>query len=72
MGGSSLLADQLSPAERAQTQGFNDLLIGLSAAAGSLGSGVVFAALGYGAMGIVGAALAVIPIILALSLRQKT
>ena len=72
VGGSSLLADQLSQAERAQTQGFNDLLIGLSAAAGSLGSGVVFAALGYGAMGIVGAGLAVIPIILALSLRQKS
>lgn len=63
--GSSLLADQLSPAERARTQGFNDLLLGLTAATGSLGSGVVFAAVGYGVMGLVGAAVALIPLSLA-------
>lgn len=62
VGGSSLLADQLSPDERAKTQGFNDLLIGLVSAAGSLGSGIVFAAVGYGAMGLVGAAAAVVPL----------
>ncbi|MBI2247983.1 MAG: MFS transporter, partial [Armatimonadetes bacterium] len=60
--GSTLLADQLSPAERARTQGFNDLLIGMASAAGSLGSGIVFAAIGYGAMGMVGAAAALIPL----------
>jgi MFS family permease len=60
VGGSSLLADQLSPVERARTQGFNDLLIGLSSAAGSLGSGIVFAAIGYGAMGVVAAAAAAV------------
>src|SRR2546422_593448 len=43
VGGSSLLADQLSPAERARTQGFNDLLIGLASAAGSPRSGSGFA-----------------------------
>jgi len=64
VGGSSLLADQLSPAERAKTQGFNDLLIGLTSAIGSLGSGFVFAAVGYGVMGIVGAAAALIPLAL--------
>ncbi|MGH7753727.1 MAG: MFS transporter, partial [Gemmatimonadales bacterium] len=58
VGGSSLLADQLTPAERARTQGFNDLLIGLASAVGSLGSGLVFAAVGFGAMGVVGAAVA--------------
>jgi len=58
VGGSSLLADQLSPGERARTQGFNDLLIGLASAIGSLGSGLVFAAVGFGAMGLVGAAVA--------------
>ncbi len=63
--GSSLLADQLSPAERARTQGFNDLLLGLTSAAGSLGSGIVFAAVGYGVMGLVGAAAALIPLSLA-------
>ena len=62
VGGSSLLADQLSPAERARTQGFNDLLIGLASAAGSLGSGIVFATIGYNAMGLVGAATALIPL----------
>ncbi len=58
VGGSSLLADNLLPAERARAQGFNDLLIGLASATGSLSSGVVFSALGYGLMGVVGAVFA--------------
>ncbi|HEU4797342.1 MAG TPA: MFS transporter, partial [bacterium] len=62
--GSSLLADQLSPAERGRTQGFNDLLIGLTSAAGSLSSGIVFAGIGYGAMAVVAAVVAVIPLLL--------
>jgi MFS family permease len=62
VGGSSLLADQLSPTERAKTQGFNDLLMGLVSAAGSFGSGIVFAAVGFGVMGIVGAFAALIPL----------
>ena len=66
VGGSSLLADQLSPDERARTQGFNDLLIGLVSAAGSLGSGFVFAAVGFGVMGLVGAMAALIPLTLTL------
>jgi len=66
VGGSSLLADQLSPDERGQMQGFNDLLIGFVSAAGSLGSGLVFAAVGYGVMGLVGAVAALIPLGLAL------
>ncbi len=66
VGGSSLLADQLSPAERAKTQGFNDLLIGLVSAGGSLASGFGFAALGFSAMGIVGAVAATVPLGLAL------
>jgi MFS family permease len=66
VGGSSLLADQLSPQERSRTQGFNDLLIGLVSTIGSLGSGIVYAAAGYGIMGIVGAIVAGIPLGLAL------
>ncbi|MBK9210895.1 MAG: MFS transporter [Anaerolineales bacterium] len=65
VGGSTLLADQLSPAERARTQGFNDLLVGLASAVGSLGSGFIFAALGYNTMALVSAAFALIPLILA-------
>ncbi|MBM3180926.1 MAG: MFS transporter [Chloroflexi bacterium] len=61
VGGSALLADQLSPLERARTQGFNDLLIGLASALGSLGSGFIFASLGYNVMAFVSAAFALIP-----------
>lgn len=62
VGGSTLLADQLSPPERARTQGFNDLLIGLASALGSLQSGFIFASLGYDMMAYVSAAVALIPL----------
>lgn len=63
VGGSTLLADQLSPLERARTQGFNDLLVGLASAFGSLESGFIFASLGYNMMAYVSAVVAIIPII---------
>ncbi len=63
--GSTLLADQLLPAERAKTQGFNDLLLGFAAAAGSFGSGIVFAATGYGSLGLAAGAVALVPLGLA-------
>lgn len=62
VGGSTLLADQLSPVERARTQGFNDLLVGLASAAGSLGSGFIFAALGYNTMAWIAAGAAILPL----------
>jgi MFS family permease len=62
VGGSTLLADQLSPGERAHTQGFNDLLVGLASAAGSLGSGIIFAAVGYNVMAYVSSVIALIPL----------
>jgi MFS family permease len=62
VGGSTLLSDQLLVAERARTQGLNDLFIGLASALASLGSGVVFAAVGYERMGLVGAGLAFVPL----------
>ncbi len=64
--GSTLLADQLSPGERAKTQGFNDLLLNLSSGASQIGSGVVYAAGGYGIMGLAAAAAAVVPLGLAI------
>lgn len=64
VGGSTLLADQLSPAERARTQGFNDLLVGLASAFGSLESGLIFASLGYNMMAYVSAVIALFPIII--------
>ena len=60
VGGSALLADQLSPAERSPTQGFNDLLVGMVSALGSLGSGIVYASLGYRVMSFVGAAVSLV------------
>ena len=73
VGGSTLLADQLSPVERARTQGFNDLLVGLASAAGSLSSGFIFSALGYNAMALIAAAVAVVPFVMALIWqRNKT
>ena len=66
VGASTLLSDHLSPAERARTQGVNDLLIGLTTAAASLGSGLIFASTSFVVMAIVGIALALVPLGLAL------
>jgi MFS family permease len=65
VGGSTLLADQLSPLERARTQGLNDLLVGLASATGGLSSGLIFAGLGFAAMAYISAALALIPLVVA-------
>jgi MFS family permease len=62
VGGSTLLADQLSPEERARTQGFNDLLVGLASAVGSLQSGIIFAGLGFNTMAYISGAVALIPL----------
>jgi MFS family permease len=64
--GSALLADQLSPKERAKTQGFNDLLLNLSSGASQIGSGVVYAAGGYGIMSLTAAAMALLPLAMAI------
>lgn len=67
VGGSALLADQLSPAERARTQGTNDLLVGLASAVGSLGSGFLFAASNYTVISIVAGLISLVPLGMALS-----
>ena len=61
--GSALFADQLSQQERSRLQGFNDLLVGLSSAIGSLSSGLIFAAVGYNMMAYISAVVAFIPLI---------
>jgi MFS family permease len=71
VGGSTLLADQLSPVERARTQGTNDLLVGLASATGSLGSGFIFAALGYNVMAYVSAVFSVIPLLVTVFWMQR-
>ncbi len=64
--GSALLADQLRPSERATTQGFNDLLIGIAAAGGAVASGLIFEAIGYAVMGAVTAVASLVPFLLAM------
>ena len=64
--GSTLLADQRSPKERAKTKGFNDLLLNLASAASQIGSGVVYASGGFVVMGLAAAAAAVVPLTLAI------
>ncbi len=59
--GSALLADHLRLAEKGQVQGINDTLISLSAGIGSLGSGLVFAGIGFAAMNWLGLLFALVP-----------
>jgi MFS family permease len=71
--GSALFSDQLSQVERSRMQGFSDLLIGLSSAAGSLSSGLIFAAVGYNMMAYISAGLSIIPVIVVIEwmIRKK-
>ncbi len=72
VGGSTLLADQLSPAERSRTQGFSDLLVGLASAVASLSSGFVFAATNFTIISIAAGGLSLVPLVMSLFwLRKK-
>jgi MFS family permease len=55
--GTALLADALTPAEKGAMQGVNDLMVGGAAALATFLGGLVMAASGYAAMGLIGAAL---------------
>ncbi len=72
VGGSSLLVDQLAASERSRMQGLNDLLVGMVSALGSVSSGLIFAAVGYGMMALVSAFVALIPITLTIWWLVKT
>jgi MFS family permease len=67
--GSALLTQDLSLAERTRLQGLVDGLIWSSAAAASLGSGIVVAAASYATLGLLGAALVVVPVLLVVARR---
>jgi MFS family permease len=69
--GSALLTRGLGLAERTRVEGLTDSLIWSSAAAASLGSGVVLAAASYTALGLLGAAMVVVPAWLLLSRRRR-
>jgi MFS family permease len=68
--GSALLTQDLSLAERTRLQGLTDGLIWSSAAAASLGSGVVVASAGYATLGLLGAAIVVVPVLLVVARRN--
>jgi predicted MFS family arabinose efflux permease len=69
--GSALLTHGLSLAERTRVQGLTDGLIWSSAAAASLGSGVVVAAASYATLGLLGAAIVVVPALVVIARRSS-
>ena len=68
--GSALLTHGLSLAERTRIQGLTDTLIWSSAAVASLGSGIVLAYAGYAILGLMGAALVIVPAMLVMARRS--
>ena len=68
--GSALLTHRLSLAERTRIQGLTDTLIWSSAAVASLGSGIVLAYAGYAILGLMGAALVIVPAMLVMARRS--
>jgi MFS family permease len=69
--GSSLLSSGLASAERTRIQGLADALIWCSAAAASLGSGVVQSVAGFAALCLLGVALAMGPAMILLVRRRQ-
>jgi len=68
--GSTMLTAGLGLAERTRIEGVTDSLIWSSAAAASLGSGLVVAAAGYTTLGLMGAAMVGVPVWLLLTRRR--
>lgn len=70
VGGSTLLSDCLSQAERARIQSYNDFLLTSLAGTGSALSGLVFSSVGYAVMGYISAAVSLILVALSRSVRR--
>jgi len=62
--GSTLLSDILASSERSTIQGSMELIVNLTSASCNLLSGVILANLGYSLLGVLGAAMALIPVLL--------
>ena len=60
--GSTMLTTGLGLAERTRVEGLTDSLIWSSAAAAAFGSGIVVAAAGFAALGLIGAAMVIVPV----------
>jgi MFS family permease len=68
--GSTLLTDVLRPHEKGRIQGLSDATVNVASGVGSLGGGLIFAAIGYMAMNWIGIVVALIPLVLVLVLRS--
>jgi MFS family permease len=68
--GSTLLADVVRPHEKGKIQGLADTVVSVTSGIGSLGGGLVFAAIGYTAMNRIGLVFALIPLLLILLLQS--
>jgi len=66
--GSALLTASLRPNEKGRIQGLSDTLVYISSAVGSTGSGLIFAALGFGVMSWLTILVALMPVILVILL----
>lgn len=72
VGGSTLLADQLSSVERSRTQGTNDLFVGLASAFISLSSGFIFDATSYTVMAIIAGMLSLVPLFMSIKFLRRS
>ena len=70
--GSAMLSENLEIHERTRVQGVADALIWSTAAAASLGSGLIMAAVGYTALGILGAGAVIIPVVVLRAHHRET
>lgn len=70
VGGSALLSDHLEIHERTRVQGVADALIWSVAAAASLGSGLIVAAAGYAALGVLSLGLVAIAVVMITGSRR--
>lgn len=69
--GSTLLTDVLRPYEKGKIQGLADVVVNMASGVGSLGGGLVFAAIGYTTMNWIGLIVALIPLLLVLLLHSS-
>lgn len=67
--GSTLLSDVLRSHEKGRIQGVADASVNVASGVGSLGGGLIFAAIGFTAMNWIGLVVALVPLLLVLVLR---
>ena len=71
MAGSSLIEERTTAADRTRAQGAVDSIVWASSAVASLAPGFVLAIAGFSALGIIGAAVLVLPVVAVFGLRTR-